>query len=375
MTLLDRWIATRFLANFAVLFLIMYLFAASIDVILELERYVGAAEAAVEQGRFGSMLLALPLAVIDLNAPRIFQFYAYMVGLVSVAAAGFTLAQFVRNRELVAIMSAGVSLHRVALAILAAALGLNLLQLANQEVMLPRLAPRLVREHDAIFSDGVARFSVPLIEDASGALFLAGKFEPQTEEATDLLVIERDAEGRATRRIVAETASWDAERKGWVLVGGTASGRAIPDVHATRETRIDQSEPCDFFATDVSPREIMSRHFRSYAQLLSIGQLNQLAADGGMDASTAARLTGMRFAGASVNLLMLAICLPFFLLRVPQTLLQASVICAGVAVPAMLTSFFLMSVPLAGVPVMLGVFLPVALLLPFAAARLGALRT
>lgn len=375
MTLLDRWIATRFLANFAVLFLIMYLFAASIDVILELERYVEAARTAVEDGKFGSMLLALPLAVIDFNAPRIFQFYAYMVGLVSVAAAGFTLAQFVRNRELVAMMSAGVSLHRVALAILTAAVGLNLVQLANQEIMLPRLAPRLVREHDAIFSDGVARFSVPLIEDASHALILAGSFEPQGEVARDLLVIERDEEGRAKRRIVAKEATWDDERKGWALVGGTASGREVPDAHATRETRIDQSAPCDFVATDVSPREIMSRHFRSYAQLLSINQLRQLAAEGGMEPSTASRLTGMRFAGALVNLLMLAICLPFFLLRVPQTLLQASVICAGTAVPAMLTSFFLMTVPLPDVPVMLGVFLPVAILLPFAAARLGALRT
>ncbi len=375
MTLLDRWVALRFLANFALLFLIMYLFAASIDVILELERYVDAARVAVESGRFSSMLLALPLAIIDFNAPRIFQFYAYMVGLISVAAAGFTLAQFVRNRELVAIMSAGVSLHRVALAILTAAVGLNIIQFVNQEVMLPRLAPRLVREHDAIFSDGVARFAVPLIEDEAHSLVLAGSFEPQSETARNLLVIERDEEGRAKRRVVAPEATWNDERKGWDLLGGTASGREIPDVRATRETRIDKSEPCDFVATDVSPREIMSRHFRSYAQLLSIQQITQLAAEGGMEPSVASRLTGMRFAGASVNLLMLAICLPFFLLRVPQALLQSSVICAGTAVPAMLTSFFFMMVPLPGIPPMLGVFLPVAVLLPFAAARLGALRT
>jgi hypothetical protein len=51
------------------------------------------------------------------------------------------------------------------------------------------------------------------------------------------------------------------------------------------------------------------------------------------------------------------------------------VICAAVAVPGLLGALFTMTVDLPGVPATVGVFLPVALLLPIAAWRLGALRS
>jgi uncharacterized membrane protein len=72
---------------------------------------------------------------------------------------------------------------------------------------------------------------------------------------------------------------------------------------------------------------------------------------------------------------MLLIVLPFFLVREPQKMLRPSVICAAVAVPGLLGSFFLMTVEVPPLPSAVGVFLPVALLLPIAAARIGGLRT
>ena len=91
--------------------------------------------------------------------------------------------------------------------------------------------------------------------------------------------------------------------------------------------------------------------------------------------AAATRLIGQRFAGACVNLLMLVICLPFFLVREPQKMLRPSVICAAVAVPGLLGSLFTMTVDLPNIPATVGVFLPVALLLPVAAWRVGALRS
>jgi hypothetical protein len=61
--------------------------------------------------------------------------------------------------------------------------------------------------------------------------------------------------------------------------------------------------------------------------------------------------------------------------REPRKMLQPSVFCAAVAVPGLLGSLLLMAVALPGVPAAVGVFLPVALLLPIAAWRMGALRT
>jgi lipopolysaccharide export LptBFGC system permease protein LptF len=375
MALLDRWIASRFLVNFVLIFAVMFLFAISIDTILQLDAYTAAARRAVEMGSYSSMWSAVPIAVLDFNLPRVFQFYAYLLGLCSVAAAGFTLAQMVRTRELVAMLAAGVSLWRVGLVMVVVAVLLNLVQLLNGEILLPRLAPLLVREHNAILRPSVEKFGLNIVQDGAGKLVLAQAFDPMTETAFNLLVLERDEKGAAVRRIEAPTATWDEVRGGWRLVDGVAAGRSAPGSGAGREVRIDRKEPIDFVETDVSPKAILTRRFRGFAQLLSTPQISELARDGGLAANDATRLIGQRFAGACVNLFMLVICLPFFLLREPKKLLGASVFCAATAVPGLLGSLFLMTVSLPGLPAAVGVFLPVALLLPIAAARMGSLKT
>ena len=165
MMLLDRWIARRFLGNFALIFSVMFLFAVSIDTILQLDQYIDMSRLAVKDGRFPSLWVALPVAIVDYHGPRVFQFFAYMVGLCSVGAAGFTLAQMVRTREVVAMLAAGLSLWRIALPILGVAVALNLAQLVNGEILLPRLAPLLVRDHSSILQRTVQHFPVKLIED------------------------------------------------------------------------------------------------------------------------------------------------------------------------------------------------------------------
>ena len=375
MLLLDRWIARRFLGNFALIFSVMFLFAVSIDTVLQLDAYIEVARLAVKQGRFPGLWLSLPAAIIDFNAPRVFQFFAYMVGLCSVAAAGFTLTQMVRTREIVAMLAAGLSLWRVGLAIIGVAVALNLAQLVNGEVVLPRLAPLLVREHSSILQPTVQKFPVKLIEDRDRRLLLASAFDPATNEAKDLVILERDARGAATRRIEADRAAWDEERGGWRLERGVATRRVTREANGSREVVIDASETVEFVASDVAPRAILARRFRGFAQLLSSPQITELAGEGGIDVPSATRLIGQRFAGACVNLLMLVICLPFFLVREPQKMLRPSVLCAAVAVPGLLGSLFAMSMDLPGIPATVGVFLPVALLLPVAAWRVGSLRS
>lgn len=375
MLLLDRWIARRFLGNFALIFSVMFLFAVSIDTILQLDQYIDMARLAVKGGRYPSLAVALPVAIVDFHGPRVFQFFAYMVGLCSVGAAGFTLAQMVRTREIVAMLAAGLSLWRVALPILGMAVLLNLLQLVNGEIVLPRLAPLLVRDHSALLQRTVQDFPVKLIEDRDRRLLLASSFDPATETARDMVILERDAAGGATRRIEARTATWDAARAGWMLEGASVTRRTTAGATDGREVRIESEPAVDFIASDVAPRAILARRFRGFAQLLSSRQIGDLAAEGGIDTPTATRLIGQRFSGACVNLLMLVICLPFFLVRMPQKMLQPSVLCAAVAVPGLLGSLFTMTMVLPGVPATVGVFLPVALLLPMAAWRVGSLRS
>ena len=94
MLLIDRTIALRFLGNFITLFCMLFIFAVSIDVVLQFDSFVGAARTAVEAERFGSVFLATIAAILDFHGPRVFQFFAFMVGLVSVGAAGFSSLSF-----------------------------------------------------------------------------------------------------------------------------------------------------------------------------------------------------------------------------------------------------------------------------------------
>ena len=214
-----------------------------------------------------------------------------------------------------------------------------------------------------------------LVQDRERKLVLIQSFDPISATARGLVVIERDGTGAATLRIESPRATWDGANGGWVLEKGVAAGRSAPGSGEGREVRIDRVEEVSFVATDISPKAILARRFRGFAQLLSSPEIAALARDGGIDAAAASRLVGQRFAGTCVNLLMLAICLPFFLVREPRKLLRPSILCAAVAVPGLLGSLFLMTVEIGALPATVGVFLPVAALLPIAAYRVGALRT
>ncbi len=376
MILLDRTIFRRFLGSFLLLFAVFFVLAVSLDVILQVDEFVDAAKAAVEAGRFESLAAGLVAAVFNFHGPRIFQFFGFMVGLVSVAAMGFTLSSMVKHRELVAIMSAGVGLVRVGLVMVAGAFVLNLVALANSEFVVPRLAPLLMRQHDAILAGGVREFEVPLTVDGSNALLRARAFDPETAELTDVLVLRRDEMGRATERLVASAAVWDEPASAWRLEGGMATRIRVPgEAPDAAERVVRTSEAVSEFASDLSPKSLLVRQSSQYAQMLSLGEMAELRRGSGPEADVLSRAYYGRFAVIAVNLLVLVIALPCFLLREPRALLGQSARAAAIAVPGILGSIAVMSVEVPGLPPALSTFLPAALLLPVAVGRVVWLRT
>ena len=135
MNLLDRHIIARYLANFVLLMGLLFVFAISIDVVVQFDRFADAArERTSSTGE--NYAFVLGLAILDFHGPRIFQFFAFMTGLVGIGAAGFTLVQMHRTRELVAIMAAGVPLQRVAAAIMVAPILIRILALLAIMILL-----------------------------------------------------------------------------------------------------------------------------------------------------------------------------------------------------------------------------------------------
>jgi len=372
--LLDRHVIARFLSNFVLLFALLFTFAISVDVIVQAEEFLKAATVAVSDGRASNRLTGVAWILLDFHGPRVFQFYQYMLGLVSIGAMGFTFAQMHRFRELTAVMAAGIGLRRLAAAVLFAAIGLNILQAINQEVILPRLAPLLVRDHNDLQRAGSQRFPVPLTRDGENNLLRATAFDPRTGEVEGLLLIERNERGAALRRITADSAIYDSERRGWLLTGGRAISRGPgPDESVVPDEGF--MTPVDFVASALTPQAIKVRRFRLYAQMLDLEQVRLMRGEGGTDDATVMRLTLSRFAGPLANLLVLAVSIPFFLLREPRPLLLQAVKASAVAVPAMLSALIFLTVPFEGLAAAVSVSIPIAVLLPIAAWRLAYIRT
>jgi len=372
--ILERHVMARFLSNFVMLFALLFVFAISVDVIVQAEEFLKAATAAVRDGRASNRVTGVIWILLDFHGPRVFQFYQYMLGLVAIGAMGFTFAQMHRFRELTAIMSAGISLRRLAGSVLVAALALNLIQSLNQEFVLPRLAPMLVRDHRDLQRAGTQLFPVPLTRDGESSLLRATSFDPQSGEMEGLLVMERDEKGAAQRRITADRAWYDPQRRGWVLTGGRAIARG-PGPDGTSNDDREFMEPIDFVKSALTPKSLVVKRFRLYAQMLDMRQVQLMRSEGGTDDATVMRLTLARFAGPIANMLVLAIAIPFFLLREPRPLLLQSVRASAMAVPAMLTALIFLTVPFEGIPAAVSVAAPIAVLLPIAAWRFAYLRT
>jgi len=370
MRLLDRTIVLRFLTNFVTLFCLLYIFAVSIDVVLQFDSFVGAARSAVEEGRFSSVFTGTIAAVFDFHGPRVFQFFAFMIGLVCVGAAGFTLGQMQRSRELVAMLAAGIPLQRVAFVILGAALVLNGLQVINQELLIPRLSRVLLREHKQILSPSRSSFEVPLTRDVNDNLLSASLLDPDAGTASDILIMQRDSEGTAVRRVFAPSADWDEASGAWLLDGGTAIERNNLDSGV-----VERSITVDSYETDLSPRALSVRRYRDHAQMLSTAQIQDLRSEGSDSARALGTLVWARIGAIGVNLLTLLLVIPSFLRRRPMPLLSQSVQCAAIGVPVLLVAALVMMLPVPGVSPGIMALLPTAVLIPLAFWRVASLKT
>jgi len=377
---LDRYIARQYLTNIALMLVILFSFVVLIDISLNMQRFVENAvvnaRAAGEELTGLRKFLSAALLVVDLWWPRLLQLFNYLLGLVLVGAMGFTFAQLVRNRELVAVMASGVSLFRLMRPVLLVAGVMLLVQVANQELVMPRLAPLLVRDNMEAGKRDISSFTVNLYRDGGRMVFYADRFEPKSATMTGLWVWERDKEGRTRNLITAESATFDSKAQVWRLREGVStpvfvSGEVLGAAPG-------QPRGVDFIKTDLSPTGLVAERYQTYAQNLSWTQIGDLLVSPTLDAEVKERLRRIAW-GRAANLvcvvLSLVVAVPFFLTREPRNMVVQSLKCAPVAVGSLLGSTLAILAPIPGLPVELGVFLPVLALLPVAIAGATSIKT
>lgn len=372
MLIIDRHILARFFINYAILFALLFLFAVAIDIILSLDDFVDASRKIAGEDASGARATwQLLIVIVDFELPRICQFFAYLNGLTAIGAMGFTLAQMVRHRELVAVMASGVSLYRVALPFIIAVFILSVVQLVNQEAILPRLAPLLLRDHDRIGMRGLNMFEVAFTPDSSGNLLQAPEYDPETSRLRLPTFLERDARGRTLRRISADEATWSAPDNAWLLTNGveivltadTPATSTATGAEGNRGDEIIHKRALDRFTTDLTPQVLLARHYNQFASMLSLSQISQMLQTPRVaDRDSLLRYRYSRFSSVLVNMLVLWLTLPCFLLREPANLLRQSMMAASLAIPASVGSAIGMMVDMPGIPPAASVFLPVVVL-------------
>jgi len=382
MSLLDRYIARQYLINIVVLLVILFCFVVAVDVSINLDRFTKIAEQLGQQedappSGFRKTVVIV-LVIFDLWWPRLLQLFNFLLGMVLVGAMGFTCSQLVRNREFIAMLSAGQSLHRVARPLFIVAAVLTLAQALNQEFVVPQIAPLLVRDHTQAGSRDLASAEVPLIADGQGRVLRAAAFDPSTGILEDLFVIERDERGRAVRVIRAQSATY--EQGGWTLVDGFTEPRgSAADPTSTPQAAASRTAPIDRIETSIDPTRLTMERFKTYQNALSFSQVSaMLSRRDLLDADARAQLERIRWGRFAIllsNMLTLVIAMPFFVTRVPENMVIQSLKCAPIAITALMGGVLGASAELPGLPPAIGVFVPTLVLIPVGIATLTSVRT
>ncbi|MBX3359676.1 MAG: LptF/LptG family permease [Phycisphaeraceae bacterium] len=397
MTILDRYIARQYIINTAVLLFVLFAFVVTIDVAFNIERFIAAAEALDPNNKTSGVRLSVVTVflIADLWWPRLLQLFNFLIGLVLTASMGFTLTQLVRHRELVAVLASGVSLYRVARPITIVTVAVLLVQVINQEAVIPRLAENglLTRDYRDAGPKGFALFEVPMVADGQGNIFYAVKFDKNTDSMQTVHVWQRGPEGQAVRRLSAPLAVWRPAEPGpggaWELrgvsvvplrpssPGSPASPAATPPSPAT-----PGAEPAPgsvaLVQTDLDPTRLLLHRYSGFSQSLSWGQISQMLASKFIDEPTRNRLERVRWGRLALlvsNVLAILINLPFFLTREPKNMVIQSLKCAPVGLVTMMGGVLLTSWSLPGLPPQFGVFLPVLILAPVAILRITSMET
>ncbi len=374
MKTLDRYIIRYFLINFLILLCVFTMLFVLVDLIVDMDEFVKAGRERAAQ--FGGPVWATLWTVFDYYGPVLVLLYVFVSGLLVVGAMGFTFAGLGRSRELVAMVSSGISMHRVAAPIVIIGCFLSALTLLSQEFVIPRLAYKLTRSKSQLRATAARSFEVRYAVDSKGHLLSAAQFDASLDDPmlTGVTILERSESGRAVRRITAEQAFWRESYQGWELVGGFAV-RPVEADERLGDAVGGDAESVRYFATDLSPKVLLAHRAGLYPRLLSFAELRELASNAAVNDGPLRQIMHSRFSLWVLNVLVLVIGLPFFLKREPGNMLGQGMSAAGVCVGVWGVGVILPEVAMSYMNPVASAWLPVVIFLPISAIGLGAVRT
>lgn len=323
MKLIDRYVAVSFLKDYLISFLVLVGMRVVLDMVLNLDELVEVTGKTDLSGL--PLLLEFARYVGDFYAHQMFLYFVELSGVIPVVAASFTLMRMVRFNELSALLSAGVPLLRVAMPIILTSLVLNGVLWVDQEMVIPRIIPKLIRSHDwGSDTDGHAWTISAMRDDRGGKLF-ASRYYPleQPPRMEHLSVVVVDERNRPICHIRADEAVWEAKLGAWRLSGGRMDRNLLPGL---REPV--RSEKIEYYQSSITPEKIHLFQSTDFVDLLSTSRINEL-----LQSETYARAELLRVkhtrgpAQILLNMVLLLLAIGSILTRDPQRLIWAAAKC------------------------------------------------
>lgn len=374
MKTIDRYIVRQFLINFAILLAVVMTLFVVMDFILNQDEFLEAGRLRAEE--HGGVLLATLFSIVDYYAPLLILAFVFFVGLLVTGAMGFTLVSFERNRELVALTAAGISLYRAAAPILVAGIAIIAMILPIQELLIPPLADKIARGPSQVKHRTFKSFPITFARDNRGNLLTAGRFDPEQQTLDNVSVLLRNDQGLARGKILADTAVWDETASHWRF---PASGYRV-DIRDQSEMDSEPLEPIPVaaYATELSPVVLTVRRATLYSRLLSMDWLQRMRTSDVLSAAQRADVTRIlwsRFSLVVIHALVLTMSLPFFLAMRPGSVLIQGVKASAVALTAWGGSLVILQVSPGGLNPVTAAWLPVVVLMPVSIGLLQLVRS
>jgi len=363
MKILDKYIAKNFAIGYVIAFCVLIGLRIIIDLFVNLDEFT-------EHADLGTLAVIKNIFVFyGLNSTLYFRDFA---GTITAIAAVFSLGKMVRNNEFVAMMASGVSLKRVIGPILILALLLTGVLVIDQELIIPPLSDRLVRDQDDIGSQET--YNIWFIGDGNGSLICSQKFDLKTSTLYFPTIITRKRKAdsplwEVTGLITADKKVYNYDTQRWDLVNGRVIKK---DAHL-------QPQAVTSYVSDITPRDILIRRRSSNLTLLSWRQLRALASPA-MKIKDLYQLhaqTHFHITDPLINLVMLMISLPILVCRDPKTMKSAIIISFLVTSACFITTFVCKMLATEAVlgRVEWWAWLPVFIFLPVAFIELDSMKT
>lgn len=334
MRIIDRYVILSFIKNYVISFMVLVGMYVVLDMVFNFNTLVDFRSEATTgmQSVFGALY-----DIVDYYFYQCFLIFVHLSGIIPVVAAAFTLMRLSRFNELTALLAAGLPLLRIAAPVILIAVVLNGLLLIDQELIIPVMIPKLIREHDEVRKGVRSYYAIEAMQDSNGGLLRAARYYPNPPEQSpymlDVDVIERatTAGGKLVpvAKLQADEAHWNPPAQQWDLVRLNPQtqqwdvvGRRVTGLDAER---VSPEQPWAVYKSNVTPEEIALYRSGHFVDLLPTSRINQLLDRPNLYGKLELlRVKHWRFTQPLMNVILLLLAIPCVLTREPNTLKTAA---------------------------------------------------